>query len=245
MNRWFEQLKDAVWRRLLERKPLDWRLPSEIKVLIKNTDDWRAYNQVFVDAEYDFAIAEMLKQTRDRNEIRVLDLGAGNGYFSLYFCDQFIRMALPDLMLFLYAVESPRQNSLELKTRLREIAFNNIKVQTLDHLPWKPSLAGKSHDEPSGYTFDKIDLLRCDLPADEMDFFITQSDLPAKSDRMVIAFHDTLGLDEKIKEAEKRLRTAGFRYAVTLRASETEPLIFYGRQKNHTQVAVSEYRVLT
>jgi len=66
---------------------MGWRLPSGVSVRLRTYDDWIVYNSVFVDGEYDDAIRMAMELAESTRPLRVLDLGAHVGLFSLRVVD--------------------------------------------------------------------------------------------------------------------------------------------------------------
>ena len=72
-----------LWR----RHGLTWQLPSGLHARVESLSDWVVYNEIFVDRVYDTAIEQALGGVPPDRPLRVLDLGAHVGYFSLRVAD--------------------------------------------------------------------------------------------------------------------------------------------------------------
>jgi hypothetical protein len=72
-----------LWR----RHGLTWQLPSGLHARVESLSDWVVYNEIFVDRVYDTAIEQALGSVPPDRPLRVLDLGAHVGYFSLRVAD--------------------------------------------------------------------------------------------------------------------------------------------------------------
>lgn len=68
-----------------------WQLPSGVIVRIANYSEWIVYNSIFVDGEYDFAIARALESAPATRPFHFVDLGANVGFFTLRVVDRLRR----------------------------------------------------------------------------------------------------------------------------------------------------------
>ena len=73
--------------RLSASPEFGWTLKSGLKIKVANKSDWVIYNDIFVDGEYDPPILEALNSRAVDHELRVLDIGANVGFFTLRFID--------------------------------------------------------------------------------------------------------------------------------------------------------------
>src|SRR5271169_5692526 len=71
------RLHDAVYRQLR----LTYRLDSKVLIWVESRTDWIVYNDVFLNREYDDAIAPLLNRV-DPGAC-VMDLGCNTGFFTL------------------------------------------------------------------------------------------------------------------------------------------------------------------
>lgn len=84
------QLKDSELSELSEmwkKLNLEWKLCSGLTVKVRNHAEWKAYNDIFVDREYDLPINQALNSRRNPNQFTFLDLGANVGYFTIRVAD--------------------------------------------------------------------------------------------------------------------------------------------------------------
>src|SRR5271165_5375449 len=97
---------------------LNWQLPSNLKIRIRNQSDWVIYNEIFVDGDYDPAILMALECAKGTGDLEVLDLGANVGFFSLRCVDIVRRQQRRELSLHITAIEGNRKSYRELQLRL-------------------------------------------------------------------------------------------------------------------------------
>ena len=76
---------------------------SGMTLRITNPSDWFVFNEIFVKGEYDTAIGIALEHAGER--MRVLDLGANVGFFSLRVLDQLRTQGRTDVQVEIVAVE--------------------------------------------------------------------------------------------------------------------------------------------
>jgi FkbM family methyltransferase len=79
--------------------------------------DWEVANEIFVEKDYDSAIEQALCRRDSMDPIRVLDLGANVGFFSLRCIDRYVA-AEPRSSLELIAVEGSPSVFVDLERRL-------------------------------------------------------------------------------------------------------------------------------
>lgn len=119
------QLAMILRRTFLAHLGLKHTLPSQLVVKVANPSDWHVYNEVFVDGNYDCAIAEALLEAGEA-KLQVLDIGANAGYFTLRVADRMLRRSVPPRNFRITLVEgSPRM----------------VKILR-QRLAWQPALKG-------------------------------------------------------------------------------------------------------
>lgn len=75
-------------RKLAGRRPeLKWALKSGVTVRVAGDSDWVIYNDIFVEGEYDEPIRAAIASAPEGREMRVLDVGANVGFFTLRLFD--------------------------------------------------------------------------------------------------------------------------------------------------------------
>lgn len=75
---------------------LTWTTSSGIGLRVANYNEWIIYNEIFVDAEYDAAIAAAIAGRASGRPLRLLDLGANTGFFTLRVFDRLRAAGLSD-----------------------------------------------------------------------------------------------------------------------------------------------------
>jgi FkbM family methyltransferase len=71
--------RDRYWRRLKPSITLD----SGVTVRLKSESDWFVFGEIFVRQDYDSALKRVFADPGTARPIRILDLGANSGLFSL------------------------------------------------------------------------------------------------------------------------------------------------------------------
>jgi FkbM family methyltransferase len=242
-----KSIKDWVWRKLCERMHLDWTLPSGVKVQLRSYADWCIYNEIFVCGEYDAAIDHTLANpvAATGAPLRVLDLGANVGYFSLRFADLCLRrQRTAELTL----VEPSPDSASELRHRMAVLERLGVTVTIKEGLVGQRSGKARlnlgreanvnSVDHHKGWAWqayrgsvevpyidlddvhagEPIDLLKCDIEGSEFELFEVYPELLKRTRCLAAEFHPTLG---DVAAALERLRQAGFTCITELRS---EPL---------------------
>ena len=248
------RLKRFLWVKLMERMHLNWNLRSGVRVIIRSYADWCSYNEVFANDEYTVPIREVL--AGGGRPLRVLDLGANFGYFSLRMADQYRQGRGAD-DLSIWMVEASPTVCAELRRRME---FSNAKVKWtainglvgkrtgvarlnyavednqnfVDESAQRDSWAQTGGAEEIPYVDlaevvkdePVIDLIKCDIEGSEYDFLTSYPDLLIKTQRLVIEFHSAFG---NVAEAVRRVKDAGFARSVVLREDASTPVIYFSR----------------
>jgi len=203
------KLRKFVWMRL---NP-SWTLKSGIIIRVLNYSDWMIYNDIFVNGEYDDAIDDLLRASVDwTRPARVLDLGGNVGFFTLRLADSFLRKNRTNFSVIL--VEGSPSSYGELCERLAanatllgnrvspvkglagnrsgtsEIAESDShgEVSIFDSMPGRKKVAFIDIDNLVR-TWERIDLLKCDIEGAEELFLRNYPGLLRKTDRAVFEFH--------------------------------------------------------
>lgn len=203
------KLRKFVWMRL---NP-SWTLKSGIIIRVLNYNDWMIYNDIFVEGEYDDAIRDLLRASDGwTRPARVLDLGGNVGFFTLRLGDIFLRTGRTNFSLTM--VEGSPSTFAELRERLaaNESLLGNrvtaIHGLAGDRIGAGEIAEGESHGENTILgltpgrkkvsfidlrdlvkTWERIDLLKCDIEGAEELFLRNYPDLLGKTDRAVLEFH--------------------------------------------------------
>ena len=248
------RFKRFLWVRLMERMHLNWNLRSGVRVIIRSYADWCSYNEVFANDEYTVPIREVI--AAGARPLRVLDLGANFGYFTLRLADQ-IRQEWPTDDLSVWMVEASPSVCTELRRRMD---FSNAKMKWsvtnglvgkrtgtarlnyavednqnfVDESARREFWARTGDAEELNYVDlaalvkdePVIDLIKCDIEGSEYDFLQSYPDLLKKTARLVIEFHAAFG---DIVEAVRRVEEAGFGRSVVLREDAHAPVIYFSR----------------
>ena len=188
--------------RILEPKDFSWTVRSGVKIKVLSKSDWVIYNDIFVDGEYDLTIKEALRSAPHDRTIRVLDLGANVGFFTLRFLDLLRQSEQRDLPHQLTLVEGSPSVVSQLKGRLLEDNTLESEVRIVHGLVGEREGSARisEHDFPamSSLYFDQnaeavnvnfvnvnslfqsgevIDLLKCDIEGSELTFIENYGDL--------------------------------------------------------------------
>lgn len=206
-----KRLKQFLQRRILRAAPLQYRLTSGVKVEVSDRMDWIIYNDLFVEGDYDIAIRDVLEG--NSKVTRILDLGANKGFFILRTID-LLKSSANATTLEVKAVEADMSLCKTLENNLVPDEIG-AKVQ----LEIVHGLAGSRGGETQFYTsadhglnslfrktgnpeavsfleldkftetWEKIDLVKCDIEGAELLLIENYPQLLSKTSRLVIEFH--------------------------------------------------------
>lgn len=234
----------ARMRRLLfEWLDLTWPLPSGVRIRVAHYGDWAVYNEIFVNGEYDAAIAMALGNASPR-PLRVLDLGANVGYFSLRLVDRLRHRGEPDDRVTITAVEADAVCARRYLERVHgENGLGSIAMLVrgaVGRRSGRAVLSGGELHFPHGRVStgdgtrgaaveyldlaalmagtDQIDLLKCDIEGSEEALIEHYPDLFQKVRMAVFEFHRPLC---DVDRCQALLREYGFTHFVTYRESDT------------------------
>jgi FkbM family methyltransferase len=233
-----ERVKNAARKFVWLRLNPSWQLKSGITVRVLSYNDWMIYNDIFVEAEYDRPIADLIGAARRTTEpAHVLDLGGNVGFFTLRTAHQFLSAGLTNFRI--TTVEGSPSNYGELQERLQtNDSLLGGKVIALHGLVGQRSgsasiTEGASHGENTivqkgaGGTAvafldledavsrnQSIDLLKCDIEGAEEMFIRSYPELLRGTARAVFEFHHDAC---DIAFCRQQLKLAGFDRAEMLR----------------------------
>lgn len=248
------RLKRFLWAKLMARMHLDWTLRSGVRVMIRSYSDWCSYNEIFVNDEYTVPIRDAIASAT--GPLRVLDLGANFGYFTLKLADM-CSLERKGNDLTVWMVEGSPAVCDELKRRITHsqakmewtvthglvgkrtgtARFNFAKEDNqnfVDESEQRGMWARKGGAEEMSYVdvaalagdSPVVDLIKCDIEGSEFDFIANYPDLLKKTARLVIEFHTAFG---SVAEASDRLKQLGFGSRVLLRDDEKIPTFYFTR----------------
>ncbi|HEX6750632.1 MAG TPA: FkbM family methyltransferase [Longimicrobium sp.] len=225
----------------LDELDLQWRLQSGLTLWVRGAADWYLYNEIFVDGEYDLAIDTALGRAPAGAPLRVLDLGANVGYFTLRLVHR-LRLASPERPFHVTMVEGSPGLSREAAQRVVEANGLHEQVRLVHGLAGERSGSarlreGDFHPQnglaadgtgtevafvdldallPAG---EPIDLLKCDIEGSEERFAESYGALLGRVGTVVVELHPGLCDTDRCLAL---MRDAGLGEATVLReARET------------------------
>jgi len=251
------QIRERYWRvksRILYQSlysvlDLEHTLSSGLTVKVASKGEWWAYNEVFVNGEYDIPIQAALGTSSARPFV-VLDLGANVGYFTFRVFDLIGQQKLNQVRADITMIEGSPQTFGKLEQRVRSQPIQAASVRMFNGLVGKRSgsapiresavhVKSSIVDVPPGggvnvdfvdvstLMKDKaaIDLLKCDIEGAELIFIENYGDLLRKVKHAVFELHhqqcDT-------KKCLSMLEGLGFRQTI-LRANDSCSVTFHSR----------------
>lgn len=235
-------IRARIRQLLFEWLDMTWPLPSGVRIRVAHYGDWAVYNEVFVNGEYDDAIAMALAHTPGR-PLHVVDLGANVGFFSLRVVDRLRQRGEPHGNVRITAVEADEvcarrylervhgENGLGSIASLVRGAVGQrtgraILTGSVAHFPdgrLSPMGARGGAEVPcvdlSSATagVEQIDLLKCDIEGSEEALIENYRDVFQKVRLAVFEFHRDLC---DVDRCQALLREYGFTHHVTFRRGE-------------------------
>ena len=136
-----EAILNAYWRTkstllysyLYKKLDLEYGLSSGIHLQVASRGEWWAYNEIFVEGEYDRAIFDALSARKPEGPFHVLDLGANVGFFTLRVLD-LVRRNAPTVPLRMALVEGNPNTCAELRRRMERQPAQPAELCVLDGL---------------------------------------------------------------------------------------------------------------
>ncbi len=212
---------------------LDWPLRSGLSIRVSSHSDWIIFNEIFVNGDYDDAILMAMERAQTGAELKILDLGANVGFFSLRCLDLLHRRHLEELPTSIVAVEGNPKTFRSMMTRLSaqkvrcpvnvvnglvgykkgtgtitdfEISGNN---RVLSGEPGKAHTVDYVDLDCFPALQSRIDLLKCDIEGGELLFLQNYRELLQRTQVGVFELHD----DQcDTNECRRLLREAGFKH---------------------------------
>ncbi len=145
-KRLVEQLEDSELSELSEswkKLNLQWKLGSGLTVKVQNHAEWKAYNDIFVDREYDLPIEQALAARHNPDTFTFLDLGANVGFFTTRVADLILQRENSKIDFQGVLVEGSPSVYLELKNRVDEEQKLNKKLKIINGLIGERQGVGK------------------------------------------------------------------------------------------------------
>ncbi len=210
--------------------------------------EWRIYNDIFIDGDYDEPILHLLSAQRER-PIKVLDLGSNVGFF----IQRLIHLATGrsnQNNFLICGIEASRDLCNESIRRFQKSNFSKEVFEINIHRGLIGRLEGqgilyqfKDHGLNSVFrkngksktipfinisnvisSWNEIDLLKCDIEGAELDFLKNYSTLLEITNSAVFEFHTEYC---EYNSCIKILRSAGFRNSSLIRKSPHSIIEFF------------------
>ena len=248
-ERYWQAKSRLLYQSLYKVLELENTLPSGITLQVASKGEWWTYNDIFVNREYDVPILHVLERCSSVRPLKVLDLGANVGYFTLRFVD-LIRQNRPECRLDVTMVEGSARVFSELESRMHLQKLPEVTSRLVQGLVGMRSGSASMRESAvhvkntimndeyaSGpktrFTdlavlmekVDEIDLLKCDIEGAELLFLENYEDLLGKVRNAVFELHHEQCDTNKCREI---LLKSGFRETV-LRATPTFSVNFMTR----------------
>ncbi|MGA9545019.1 MAG: FkbM family methyltransferase [Candidatus Sulfotelmatobacter sp.] len=251
------QVRERYWRvksrflyqSLYSRLNLEHTLNSGLTLKVASKGEWWAYNEIFVDGEYDLPIQAALKASSAKPLV-VLDLGANVGYFTFRVFDLIAQQHLGHILPDITMVEGSPETFAKLEERVRSQQLAAASVRMVNGLVGERTgsaliresavhVKASIIDVPAGggvnvafadlnaLMTDKpeIDLLKCDVEGAELIFLENYGDLLRKVRYAVFELHHNLCDTQKCLDT---LRGLGFQQKI-LRANDSCAVSFHSR----------------
>lgn len=202
------RLREYCWQKV----SLDWQLHSGIKVELRSRSDWVMYNDIFVNGDYDEIIDQVIRQRPVDEKLRIFDLGANIGLFTLRCFDRLFSLQRNDLDISIAAFEASPGVYRHLA---RHVSLNQLgsQVQVFCGLIGQRSGHATFYESefsaenttaaqlgtPSTIPYldlqqviddgSSIDLLKVDIEGSELDFLTSYPELLSRSKIVALELH--------------------------------------------------------
>ncbi len=128
-----------IWQKL----NLEWKFYSGLTVKVKSHAEWKAYNDIFVDREYDTSIQHALESRVNPDKFTFLDLGANVGFFTIKVADLILQHNNSEIDFRGVLVEGSPSVYSELQQRIDQEPHFSKKLQLIHGLIGEPKGVGK------------------------------------------------------------------------------------------------------
>jgi FkbM family methyltransferase len=232
-------IRQRLRRALFAWLELTWTTSSGIGLRVANYNEWVIYNEIFVDGEYDAAIAAAIGACEAGRPLRVIDLGANTGFFTLRMFDRLRTAGMADSDCRITLVEANPALVSVLRARVHD---DNPLVDRADIVSGAAGApAGRatlylSHESPGDSSVMRptaaatveipyvdlarlagdgaIDLLKCDIEGAELAVVDCYPQLLRRTRVAVFEFHHDLVSVDRCRDL---LRAAGLAHETVLR----------------------------
>jgi len=251
------QVRERYWRvksrflyqSLYSRLNLEHTLNSGLTLKVASKGEWWAYNEIFVNGEYDVPIQTALEASSAKPFV-VLDLGANVGYFAFRVFDLIAQQHLDHILPDITMVEGSPETFTKLEERVQSQRLAAASVRMVNGLVGERTgsaliresavhVKASIIDVPAGGGVNvafvdvntlmkdkaEIDLLKCDIEGAELIFLENYGDLLRKVRYAVFELHHTLCDTQKCLDILKGL---GFQQTI-LRANDSCSVSFHSR----------------
>lgn len=201
-----KRLTELAWQRL----GISYELPSRLTVEIKRLGDWWVYNDVWAKREYDAAINLALDRIPADRPLRVVDLGANVGMFTLRLFDLMFERGIAFDRASVLMVEGSPICCGEIEKRLARQPIPRSSFTIINGLvgersgfafldesgePALNTVANKGtrieYIDVAEHVKASIDLLKCDIEGSEESFLANYPELIKKTDVLVVELDST------------------------------------------------------
>ena len=247
-------VRQRLRRAMFEWLELTWTTSSGIGLRVANYNEWIIYNEIFVDGEYDAAIRAALESRDAERPIRVLDLGANTGFFTLRLFDRLRASGLQDAYCHATLVEANPDLIPVLRRRVHDDNPLVDRVEIVSGAAGEPSGTATLHrsfDSPGDSSVIRhesgadvavqyvdlarlagggpIDLLKCDVEGAELTVIERYPQLLQRTRVAVFEFHHDLVSVDRCREL---LRNEGLADETLLRDRSRHSLRLFKNNPN-------------
>ena len=225
-------------------------LRSGIKISVVTVADWVIYNDIFVEGEYDKPINSILQELSTAEQLNILDIGAGVGFFTLRFVDLMRHNGFVNQPYSITAVEGSPKLAKELENRIYNVNNLQDNVEIVKGLVGKRDGTGTILERdfhPMNTTLIEseegvqveyvdlykikaanvgIDLLKCDIEGAELLFAQNYLDLLRKVKFAAMELHPKLC---NTKQCIDILKDAGLAHNEILRSTDDFIVVYFWR----------------